>query len=310
MKKKIIYLPLMGRIGNQLFQFAMAYSIQREYKENALIIIDESAVLENDWENSLKKYKLENVCYTNDKDNILSRKDLRFITFVQRLYRKHIMNKDSQKQFRLEKRWQYLMNKCGFIGVERGFMPTYHNVRRNVALYGYFQSERYFMKYADEIKSLFDSSEVLFETNYPHIKKIEARNSICISIKIEHNDGNYPFDVCHEDYYKKAISYIIEQVDNPLFFLCSDNVERSKELFFSDIDLEIVEQPSNFPAHLTLAAMSLCKHFIINNTSFGWWAQYLSKNEKKIVVAPERWKNTNDPVNIYDNQNWHLIECL
>lgn len=52
--------------------------------------------------------------------------------------------------------------------------------------------------------------------------------------------------------------------------------------------------------------MSACKNFIISNSSFSWWAQYLSTNNNRIVYAPSRWYTNNRKVDIYQ-QNWRLI---
>ena len=35
--------------------------------------------------------------------------------------------------------------------------------------------------------------------------------------------------------------------------------------------------------------MTSCKHFIISNSTFSWWMQYLSEYGNKKVIAPSKW---------------------
>jgi len=306
-ENKIIYLPIMGRIGNQLFQYAFAFSLMKEYGDQALIVVDESDVDRMGWVDSLRDYDLDDTLFIKKRDKRLNRRLLKEqLAFI--FYSRVLSCTDGEVLQKRERAFQKVLNHLGLIAILRGYSDYWLNKRENLYLYGYFQSERYFEKYKNEIKALFCLDDELRNSDYPYIDEFYTENSVCISIKIEHNEGSTIYDVCDVDYYRKAIDYIIDHVNNPLFFLCSDNVNRAKELFFQGIDGRIVCQPENYPVSLTLCAMSKCKHFVINNTSFGWWAQFLAENEDKIVVAPSKWKNNNDPVSIYDNQTrWHLI---
>lgn len=115
------------------------------------------------------------------------------------------------------------------------------------------------------------------------------------------------FDVCDKEYYKKAISLIVERVDNPLFFVCSDNTEYVFEHLIDVNKYDCVVQDPSFPVHISLAVMARSKHFIIGNSTYAWWAQYLCCNPNKIVVAPSRWFGIDMPCDIYMD-NWELID--
>lgn len=304
--KKIIYVPLQGRIGNQLFIYAFAKSLQEQYGSNTEIVIDDSDVLRCNWINSLKYYDLKGVNYIHEnqlknwkcfkKKNVL-RKIFHFIT----------KKKDFQQKFIIEKKWQKLLNRNGLILCENGYIPYKLNTNKDVYIDGYFQSEKYFLEYKEDIQHAFRTNQFEEVNVYPNIKEIRERNTVCISIKVEHNVGSELYDVCNLSYWKQAIAYIVDHVDNPLFFICSDNVQYVVDKLINTTKFDFICQSKEFPVHVSLAVMSECKHFIIGNTTFGWWAQYLAKNENKIVIAPSKWMLVDMPIDIYQ-ENWRLIE--
>ena len=216
-------------------------------------------------------------------------------------------SKNYAMRYEIEKRTQSFNNRHGLIYCENGFLPFSLNTKKNVFVCGYFQSEKYFPSVGTEIKQLYSLSSIINEINYPGIKQILERNSVCISIKVEHNVGSSIYDVCSKSYWEQAILYIVQNVKNPLFFICSDNVEYVKNNLIDCNRYDIICQSSEYPVHVSLAIMGLCKHYIIGNTTFGWWAQYLNDNPEKIVVAPSRWMAIDMPLDIYQD-NWHLIQ--
>lgn len=305
MEKNKIYLPLQGRIGNQLFQYAFARRLQVEMPDHPTIIMDDSDIIRCNWENSLKYYRLPNVEYIhesiiNDKYKFSEQYILR------KVYRAFTRNKDYMKKYRTEERLNPLFNRKGLFFCENGYIEPHLNAKRPIYIEGYFQSPKYFENIKDDIQKLFNGSQFPELSNYPGIQKIRDRNSVCISVKVEHNVGSSMYDVCSMKYWKESIQYIINNIDNPLFFICSDNVEYVLEHLIDASKYEYVVQDKKMPVHISLAAMSECKNFIIGNTTFGWWAQYLSKANNKIVVAPSRWMAVNMPIDLYE-KNWHLV---
>ena len=277
----MIYLVLRGRIGNQLFEYAIAETIRQELSENT-IIIDDSEVVELNWKNSLIEYQIKDVQYIHshkEMNKYLSR--IQIILF--KLYHKVVSRVGFKSKFRIEKTISGLFNYYDIVACENGYLPYSLKKRRTILLDGYFQSEKYFYNYKSIISEILGTGFENALDIYSGIETIRNRESICISIKVEHN------------------------VSNPLFFICSDNVPYVLENFIDAEKYDYVIQDSTKPVHISLAAMSECKHFIIGNTTFGWWAQYLSKNPEKIVVAPSKWMAVDMPIDIYQD-NWHLIE--
>ena len=101
MEENKIYLPLQGRIGNQLFQYAFARKLQLEMPNNPKIIMDDSDIIRCNWENSLMYYDLPNVEYIHE--SILEN---RFVMskqyFLRKIYRVLTRKKNYMDKFKME----------------------------------------------------------------------------------------------------------------------------------------------------------------------------------------------------------------
>lgn len=303
--KKQIYLILKGRIGNQLFMYAFAKEIQKKLCEaDTEIIIDDTDVLNLKWENSLLNYDLPNVRFVHNRKELFSPRW--FIKFLILRFAERIVSfkADYMQRFSREKRLKIILEKIGIILCENGYMEFNIKNKKTYLLSGYFQSKDYFKDTGDELKKIFSLEENLI---YPNLKMLCENNSVCISVKVEHNVGSSLYAVCGKEYWKEAIEYITEQIENPVFFVCSDDVEYVRNNLIDCSKYKVLFQDKNEPVYKSLAAMSRCKHFIIGNTSFGWWAQYLSKNLNKITIAPNQWMLVKMPIDLYES-TWTLID--
>jgi hypothetical protein len=162
----------------------------------------------------------------------------------------------------------------------------------NTYLSGYWQSEKYFRNIKEHLVeelSLFNLPSV---ENEKYLIEIFNTNSVSIHIR----RGDYINDTsainthgfCGLDYYVNSISFIESKLSNPTYFVFSDdidwarhNIKTKKNIFFIDTNFDKPEED--------LRLMLNCKHNIIANSSFSWWAAWLNQNKEKIVITPKKW---------------------
>ena len=93
------------------------------------------------------------------------------------------------------------------------------------------------------------------------------------------------------NYYRKAIALVAERFPDVRFFVFSDHHNSARaDLSVVDIDLEFVEieQSSGDVNSLNdFYLMYACEHAIIGNSTFSWWAAWLSDRKGKIVMSPD-----------------------
>ena len=53
--------------------------------------------------------------------------------------------------------------------------------------------------------------------------------------------------------------------------------------------------------------MSMCKHNIIANSTFSWWAAWLNNNQEKVVITPPVWSKAVPDISEIIPTNWEII---
>lgn len=154
------------------------------------------------------------------------------------------------------------------------------------------------------------------EKNQKILEKITQTNSVSIHVRrgdYYNNESAFKIhgNITTKKYYENALEFIKEKVKNPVFFVFSDEFEWVKKnlYFFSNYgEVHIIDWNKGFDSYIDLQLMSNCKHNIIANSSFSWWAAWLNKNKNKIVISPKKWVNNinENKIDIIPN-NWIKI---
>lgn len=190
--------------------------------------------------------------------------------------------------------------------------PTfgYHKIsfQPNMKIHGYFQSEKFFAHRRKDIIKLFAPHPE--DLKYIHKKyKSILKHPCTVGIQLrkfwEDPTGSM-FIQYGKDYLKKAMSFFPK---NALFVLCSNDFEFVRQNIPEEMKDKVV-CIENEPHYIDLFILSLCKHNIISNSSFGWWGAWLNENPEKLVIAPQHWVNPNGSLFTQDiiPEKWIKLE--
>jgi hypothetical protein len=166
----------------------------------------------------------------------------------------------------------------------------YDSIQDGAVINGYWQTEKYFLSVADQIRRIFHlpTDVHLIENNW--VNRIQSEPE---SVFIHVRRGDYMMEPHHSyhgtlplSYYRNSMDFIRREINKPRFFLFSDDPAWVLENF-KDPDVTIVDVPR--PGH-AMYLMSLCRHSIIANSSFSWWGAWLGYGKKDgIHIAPRQW---------------------
>jgi hypothetical protein len=273
----MIIVKLMGGLGNQMFQYALGRTLSFEL--NTRLKFEVSSFEKDFYKRvyQLKYFNLETESIEVDE--------------LERLLNgpKDILSKAICGLFHLKP--YSLIYEKGF-----DYNTNISQVSCNVYLIGYWQSERYFIKYKDLIKKDFVFKNKLSGLNMELAKEIENTNSVCVHFRRLHGisrtgeidkKGINFHGASSMEYYKRAISIINEKIEEPHYFVFSDDFKFAEENLKLNYPTTFVTNNDDEHCYNDLRLMSLCKHQIIANSSFSWWGAWLNDNLDKIVIAPK-----------------------
>jgi len=277
----MITVKLNGGLGNQMFQYALGRCLAEKNKTK----------LRLDISGLLSRLPKKNFTYRDfTLDDFKINYSLNFCSNIARITGLHNL------LFVLSYAYLRVRNIIRPTIIEKGqfeFNREVLELKDGVYLDGSWQNEKYFIEIADIIRAEFALNENLDIEEADWLKNIQENNSVAVHIR----RGDYVSlnldSICNLNYYHAAMEIMKEKIGDLQFFIFSDDPKWAADNF-KDMSMNIVSSDEYRSPCVDLYLMSQCKHQIIANSSYSWWAAWLNNNKNKIIIAPKKWTLNKD----------------
>ena len=272
----MINLILQGGQGNQMFEYATALAIAEEY---GLPICIDCSFFETfgkrEWcrPYGLDIFRLDEPAYHSRKYSSM----VRLLPKVNNWCRKYGVQHLGKYYFELDR----------LEDIEH---------RKSIVLFGYFTNVHVFSRHAAAIRKAFTFKNMPDKENYVLMEQMQTCNSVAVHIR----RGDYlkainsGFAKNGVEWYQRAMIKIEEKVSNPHYFFFSDDMTWTKEQFAHTLNATFVDINHGRFSYNDMRLMTCCKHQIIANSTFSWWAAWLNANPTKVVIAPYHYYNNSE----------------
>ena len=171
--------------------------------------------------------------------------------------------------------------------------PDFIRCPDNVYITGTWISERYFLDIENIIRNDFTFKAPVSQRNQEMAEIIQGCNSVSVHIRRTDKVSDPLYEETDLQYCTKAIRYMNKHLDDPHYFIFSDDINWVKTNLRYSGTVTFVDINDDHHNYEDLRLMSLCEHNIIAESSFSWWGAWLNPNPEKIVVSPNprRWIN-------------------
>jgi hypothetical protein len=276
----MIITKLLGGLGNQMFQYAAGRALSIQLNQPLRLDVSDFANyrLHHGFELSRLFAGVMEVASSEDMRRILS---WRAAPIFRRLLLRQELAVFRGTQFVVEPHFQY------WAGISQ--------VPPNAYLTGYWQSEKYFKDIEHSLRADFVFKLPMSDKNQATADEIEQCNSVSLHVRrgdYVQNTNVLPLQaLCSIEYYRMAIRQIAEHVQQPVFFIFSDDIAWVKNNLKIDFPCQFVDHNHGTESYNDMRLMSMCRHHIIANSSFSWWGAWLGQSKNKNVLYPMNWFN-------------------
>lgn len=279
----MITVKLQGGLGNQMFQYALGRVLAERNKDR--LQLDLTFLLDRTPKRDFifRDYDLD-IFQASPHLTLLSRIATKFpIPFL--LYLVSRLITTLKAAFALQK---YVTERS------LTFHPEVLHATGNIYLDGYWQSEKYFRGFEDLLRRDFCLKDVPSDDVSQMQLQISSTTSVCVNVRrgdlvtLPRSARIHGF--VGPEYYRRGIEAIATRFKDIRIFVTSDEIEwciQNLRFDFPTVYLGHKYEGRKFGDYLRL--MSACRHFLIPNSSFAWWAAWLGRADDKIVITPIAW---------------------
>lgn len=173
------------------------------------------------------------------------------------------------------------VSEVDFVYKQHNFNYSPIKYQHNMAIDGYFQSEKFFYNNRGTIRRMF---------SFKNYNPMALEGVFLCGVHVRRGDylnypGHHPTKNL-SNYYNDAMDLVKSKNDHTTFLIFSDDIEWCKSEFSNRKDLRIFYSEGKSDVE-DLLEMTYCSSMIIANSSFSWWGAWLSNS--KLVIAPKEW---------------------
>ncbi len=276
----MVITELTGGLGNQLFQYASSKALALH--QNTELILDISSFYREELPELEVPRAFEMKSFKGVTEKTIAAKDYE-------TNEKYKVFKTSRIEKLLPRHKRKIYKEPHF-HYDKNFFKS----RKDVLLKGVWQSEKYFAKYQSQLRDILQLKEETIINVKSKGAELQNQNSVSIHVR----RGDYlrlPIilewhGVLDVEHYNNAIKLLKSKRDQPLkLYYFSDDPEWVEANLCTIWPGEVISKNSQNTGIEEFYLMSQCKHNIIANSSFSWWAAWLNNHPEKIVIAPKNW---------------------